>query len=654
MHNTESFNSKWNLLLRCLEPLYSHCTDYSLFIEKLQLLLKNQQNTLYGPISEQSTPWFLESREVGIMLYVDLFAGNLKNIEKHLPYLIEMGITYVHLMPVFTSPEKENDGGYAVSSYRSIEKKLGTIEDLRHLATVLHDNNIRLVLDFVFNHTSDEHMWAQKAKEGDSFYRDFYFLFSDKTEVDSWNKTVREIFPNVRKGSFSYVKEVNSWVWTTFNSYQWDLNYSNPNVFLAMCEEMLYLANLGVDVLRLDALAFVWKEKGTSCENLPKAHTLIQAFRQVASIASPWIIFKSEAIVHPDNVIQYIGKKECEISYNPLQMALFWEATATRNTSLLHASLKKRWKIPEGCAWVNYIRCHDDIGWTFSDEDGAELGIDSYNHRRFLNQFYTGEFEGSFAKGEPFQKNEETGDCRISGTLASLAGLEEARDMHSESVASQNTLLYLKAELYGEAALRRIILLYSILFALPGIPLIYAGDEIGMLNDYSYKVDEKKQFDSRWVHRSKTDWERITKIKAMQVKKEKLGIREEGNADNWLLHKQQQLFTSIKKLIMLRKKEPLFSSSEIYFTEPEHQSLFGFYHGPDIFVIGNFSDDSHEFHIPQNKKNSYSDIQASTPLFTDLISGMEYKADSKQMIKPWDCLWLKRNSNEKGTTNEQN
>jgi amylosucrase len=529
-----------------------------------------------------------------MMLYVDLFAGDLKGLVQKIPYLKDLGINYVHLMPLFDCPKEENDGGYAISSYRKVQDKLGSMEDLKKLAGEFHKEGIHLVLDFVFNHTSSEHEWAKKALSGDGFYENFYYVYRDKKIVDKWNSSLREIFPQVRRGSFTYVNELGGWVWTTFNSYQWDLNYSNPEVFLAMVEEMLFIANLGVSVLRLDALAFVWKEEGTACESLPKAHTLIKAFECVAKIAAPSLLFKSEAIVHPDQVVQYIGKDECILSYNPLQMALFWNSIATRDTRLLSLSLGKRWKVPEGCAWVNYIRCHDDIGWTFSDEDASSLGINGYNHRRFLNRFFTARFEGSFAKGEAFQLNQETGDCRICGTMASLCGLEEA--------------LSLGNELYKKMALERMKMMYATLFALPGIPLLYAGDERAVLNDYSYRESIYKSSDSRWVHRIKTDWER------------------KGECP------EQKIFASfVKMLIGLRAKEEMLGGSQVFFYPMQDKRVFAFRRNT-IHVVANFSESNASFKIDAWSENS-----------TDLLSGKKYNNHLAQDLGPYEVRWLKEN-----------
>jgi amylosucrase len=506
---------------------------------------------------DQDVTWFQSNKMVGGVCYVDLFAGDLEGVRQHIPYLKELGLTYLHLMPLFCSPKAENDGGYAISSYREVDPTLGTMQQLAELASDLRQNDISLVLDFVFNHTSDEHEWASCAKAGDPLYQDYYLMFPDRTMPDAYERSLREIFPDEHPGAFTYFPEIESCVWTTFHSYQWDLNYQNPEVFIAMVQEMLNLANVGVEILRLDAVAFIWKKLGTSCENLPEAHLLIQAFNAVARIAAPALLFKSEAIVAPDDVIRYISPEECQLSYNPLLMALMWETLATREVKLLSESLRQRFKIPEGGAWVNYVRSHDDIGWTFSDDDSWKLGINGYDHRRFLNTFYTGQFPGSFARGLPFQENPKTGDCRISGTCASLAGLEKAINQETS------------AEI--DLAIARILLLHGLILFIGGIPLIYLGDELGNLNDYSYRNNPAKSHDSRWVHRPRTDWSRV-----------------EHRLDPQTL--EGRIFDGLQHLIAVRKKNDVFSDGEIQIIDCG-QHVLGIMHvhqAKRVLILANF------------------------------------------------------------------
>ena len=558
--------------------------------------------------------WFQTEKIVGGALYVDLFSGTLRQARNHIGYLKDLGLTYIHLMPLFATPPGDSDGGYAVSNYRAIDPRLGTIDDLRTLARDLREAGIHLALDFVCNHTADDHAWARRARAGQREFQDYYYLFSDRATPERYQRTLREIFPTVRRGNFTWHEGMKRWVWTTFNSFQWDLNYRNPAVFRAMLEEMLFLANVGVDVLRFDALAFIWKRMGTSCENLPEAHAVIRAFNRLARLAAPGLIFKSEAIVHPDEVIKYVSPEECQISYNPNLMALLWESLATRKVELLVHTLRNRFRLPEDTAWVNYVRCHDDIGWTFDDQDAAAIGINAPDHRRFLNDYYTGRFPFSFARGVSFQENHETGDMRISGTLASLAGLEQA--------------LQEKDDEKKELAIRRIMLLYGVILSIGGIPLLYLGDEWAMLNDYDSATDPAKSGDSRWVHRPKMQWDLLEERDAAA-----------GAGDRAL---RGRVFRTIRRLITLRKSRAAFAgvTTEVVDTENEHVLGYLRLHaGNRLTVLANFSEQTQSVpgNVLRNAGLGY--------VFEDVIQGETYLA-SKPIItlEPYRILWLERPS----------
>lgn len=562
----ERLQSNFHTLFSLLYDLYGKQYDFFFHLESLLERMAQSWIERSGELKgldsrRQAEPgWYLSNRMLGGVCYVDRFAGDLGNIKTKIPYFKELGLSYLHLMPLFRMPEKENDGGYAISDYRDVHPPLGKFSQLVELAEALRQEGISLVLDFVFNHTSDEHSWAKAALNGDLEYQAYYRMFPDRSMPDAYEKTLREIFPEEHPGAFTYVEELRQWVWTTFHAYQWDLNYSNPLVFNEMAGEMLFLANLGVEVLRLDALAFTWKEMGTSCENLPEAHTLIQAFNCVRSIAAPAMLFKSEAIVHPDEVVKYISQQECELSYNPLLMALLWNTLATRQVNLLTQALRERSQLLPGTAWVNYVRCHDDIGWTFSDDDARRLDIDGYAHRRFLNEFYTGRFPGSFARGLPFQENLKTGDMRISGSTASLAGLEKALTEETEAEV--------------ELAIRRILLIHAVILAVNGIPLLYLGDECGVLNDYSYRLDTQKAGDSRWVHRPVMDWEKMERRRDSRTV--------EG-----------RVYGGLKRLIDLRMKNPAFSGDELEVMTTGNDQLLGFVRqgaGQRLLLLANFSE----------------------------------------------------------------
>jgi len=553
-------------LFEILLEIYGQQHDFYYHLEGLLATLAQSWAERPGDLKrldaerEENASWFQDNQMLGGVVYVDLFAGDLEGIRGKIPYFKELGLTYLHLMPLFKAPEGENDGGYAISSYREVDPRLGSMAQLSSLAAELRQNGISLVVDFVFNHTSNEHEWALRARAGEPEYREFYHMFPDRSMPDQYEKSLREIFPDEHAGTFTYFPEMGQWVWTTFHSYQWDLNYQNPALFNGMVAELLTLANAGVQVLRLDAVAFIWKQLGTGCENLPQAHRLIQAFNAAARIAAPVLLFKSEAIVHPDEVARYIDPGECQISYNPLLMALLWESLATREVKLLQSSMRTRFQIPPGCAWVNYVRCHDDIGWTFSDEDAQVLHIQGYDHRRFLNAFYTGRFAGSFARGLPFQENPKSGDCRISGSCASLAGLEKA----------------LTAETAKEVdlAIQRILLIHGVILTIGGIPLIYLGDEVATLNDYSFRDQPEKMRDSRWVHRPAAD-----------------AARYAGRGDP--ARPEGRVFRGLQQLIAIRKHNPVFGGHEFQVIETDHPHVFGFVRssgGQRALVFANFSE----------------------------------------------------------------
>ncbi len=584
-------------LFGLLYGLYAQQYDFFYHLEELLVSMaeawfqRSEALRALDAQREANPDWFAGNQMMGGVLYVDLFAGDLQKLRRRIPYFKEMGLTYLHLMPLFETPLGENDGGYAVSSYRRLNPQLGDIAQLTALAQELQQEGISLVLDLVFNHTSNEHEWAVRARQGETRYLDYYRTFPDRRMPDAYERNLREIFPEEHPGAFTYFPDMQRWVWTTFHSYQWDLNYANPEVFARMAGEMLFLANVGVQVLRLDAVAFIWKELGTNCENLPQAHQLIQAFNAVARIAAPALTFKSEAIVHPDEVVRYISPDECQLSYNPLLMALAWNSLATRCVDLLKQALSERFKLPRGTAWVNYVRCHDDIGWTFSDEDAARLGVNGYDHRRFLNDFYTGRFEGSFALGLPFQENPKTGDMRISGMCASLAGLEKALlDANPVEV---------------ELSIRRILLLHTLIITVGGVPLLYLGDEWATCNDYSFRSDPAKANDSRWVHRPFTDWSRYPRRLDPSTP--------EG-----------RVYQGLLRLIQMRREHPVFGPAQTQVIDTGSPHVLGFARRQaeqNALVFANFSE--HPQTLPANLLRLYG----LSFRFTNLLSGENYPMD---------------------------
>jgi len=599
-------------LFSSLYYLYGREYDFFYHVEAIlasateSWVARSAQLKALDALREHDPHWFQSHRVVGAMCYVDLLASDLQGLIRRIPYLADLGITYLHLMPVFKAPHGDNDGGYAVSSYREVNNGLGTMEDIEHLASELRQRGISLVLDFVFNHTSDEHVWAKRALSGDESYQAYYRMYPDRTMPDAYEKSIATVFPDEFPGCFSYRNQIRKWVWTSFYNFQWDLNYGNPEVFRGMMEEMLFLANRGVEALRLDAIAFTWKEIGTGCQNLEGAHRLVQAFNAIKAIVAPAMVFKSEAIVHPDEVRKYISLDECELSYNPQLMASLWEALATQDCRILRRAMIHRFHIDDGCAWVNYVRCHDDIGWGFGDDDLEAAGINPDDHRRFLTDFYTGNFKGSFARGAKFQEDPDTRQARVSGTCASLCGLEKAIEEEDEEAI--------------DLAIKRILLLHGIIMTIGGVPLIYLGDEIATLNDYSYENDSDKCEDSRWLHRSPFDWDEADK--------------------RWDTESiPGRVYNGIARLITLRHQNLAFTRADTDIFDPGNDKVFAYFRVHDDYTSLVFANFSAETQFVDAKRLRQLGMRKS---MVDLITGRTIMAAKQLELGPYQFTVLAR------------
>lgn len=440
--------------------------------------------------------WLQQPRMFGYACYTERFAtdgadGDLRGLAGNLDHLEELGVTYLHLMPLLQPRAGDNDGGYAVQDYRSVRADLGTMDDLRDLATTLRGRGISLVLDLVLNHVAREHEWADRARAGEAAYRDYFHVHPDRTLPDAFEQTLPEVFPDFAPGNFTWDDELAGWVWTTFNSWQWDLNWGNPDVLVEFADLVLTLANVGVEVLRLDAIAFLWKRLGTTCQNQPEVHAITQVLRTVARIAAPALAFKAEAIVGPRDLVQYLGTgrhagRVSDLAYHNSLMVQVWSMLAAGDTVLARHALAALPPAPSTSTWITYARCHDDIGWAIDDRDAAEVGLDGHEHRRFLADWYAGRFPGSWADGLVFQHNPATGDKRISGTAASLAGVP--RD--------------------PEAGLARLFLAHAVVAGWGGIPVVWSGDELAQPNDLHWDDEPGHEDDNRWAHRPRLDRDR--------------------------------------------------------------------------------------------------------------------------------------------------
>jgi amylosucrase len=480
---------------------------------------------------EKTGNWFLSNEITGMSLYVDRFCGSIKNLEGKLGYFKELGVNFLHLMPVMQSPAGESDGGYAVSDFRKVDERFGSLADLKKLQKEMSRNNMYLMMDIVLNHTSHKHEWALKAMADDKQHQDYYYMYDNRSIPDEFDQAMPEIFPESSPGNFTWNEECKKWVMTVFHSYQWDLNFTNPAVFIAMLDTIFFYANLGVDVLRIDAPAFIWKEKGTTCQNLPKAHRLLRLIKQCVQIAAPGMALLGEAIVAPKEIMKYFGTglftaKECDFAYNATQMALQWDALATGDTRVMLAAQHELLQKPYGTSWITYTRCHDDIGLGYDDYMIQNAGYNPFEHRKFLKEYYSGMYHGSPAKGALFSVNPVTQDARISGTLASLCGLETALERNDTFAA--------------DTAIQKILMMQAHSLFIGGIPMLFYGDEVGYTNDYAYQNDPAKSYDNRWMHRPAINWKKNARID------------EDGTVE-------EKIFSGTKKLIAIRKKLPVLA-----------------------------------------------------------------------------------------------
>ena len=493
--------------------------------------------------------WFLSNEITGMSLYVDRFCGKIGNMPDKLPYLQNLGVNLLHLMPMFESPEGESDGGYAVSNFRKVDSKFGSLEDLIALRNKMNDAGMYLMLDIVLNHTSHKHEWATKAKNGEKEFQDYYYFFDNLEIPHRFDQTMPEIFPESAPGNFTYIQDCNKWVMTVFHNYQWDLNYTNPAVLCAMLDNIFFYANLGVDILRIDAPAFIWKELGTTCQNLPKAHTLLRFIKACVEIATPGTALLGEAIVSPKEIMKYFGTddfvaKECDFAYNATHMALQWDMLATGDVRVMLAAQHDILQKPFGTSWITYTRCHDDIGLGYEDETIRHAGFDPYQHRLYLKDYYSGNHQYSVSRGALFSSNPKTGDARISGSLASLCGLEKAVDENNDYEIKRS--------------IDKILLMQAHSFFIGGIPMIFYGDEVGYTNDYSYLNDSGKSYDNRWMHRPIIDWK----------KNENINQKESVEAS---------VFNGTKKLISIRKNIEAvsdFKNLTWLYTENKHIAAY--------------------------------------------------------------------------------
>lgn len=557
----------------------------------------------------QNLDWYMDERMIGISIYVDLFADNLIGVKDKISYFKELGITYIHFMPILKTRGEKDDGGFAVSSYKEINRKLGTMDQFEKLVDALREEGIVTCIDFVLNHTAKEHDWAVKAVNGEEKYQNMYYMYDSDDIPKEFEKSLPLIFPEVSQQNFIYSNEIDKWIFSIFYDYQWDLNYKNPILFNHIVESMLFLLNRGVDILRLDALPHIWKEMGTDCFNLPQVHDILTMLNIIVNMVAPGSLFKGEAIGSTEIIMDFFGEqfKGCSLMYNfPLSVSL-WNALVSEDVREMKISLSKLNDFQNKRCFINYIRSHDDIAWDLDKDIMKSLGIDYDSHTEYIKEYYIGNIPESFSKGESkkFDKNAKEGR-KTSGTVASLCGLERAVEEHNKFQI--------------DLAIKKILLLHSFILSYEGIPMIYGGDEIGMFNDLSYKYDSNKADDSRWLHRVHFDWTKAERRKQVEAV--------EG-----------QIFQGLKFMIELRKKYKIFSSEQkSTFFDTGNNSVIGFYkknNSENLLVLCNFSGRS------QDVQNSELNDIGLVGSVCNILNNQTVNLDSRKItLQSYEVIWL--------------
>ncbi len=578
-------------------------------LERLMLKYEKARSKTNKLRDEEKVGWYRDQKIIGTTLYVDLFSVDLDHFINKLDYFKDLGVTFIHFMPLLQGREGENDGGYAVMDYKSIDGRFGDFKTFQKIINRLHKEDMFCCVDFVVNHTAKEHEWAQLALQGEKKYMDMYFMFDSDVIPKAYEETLPEVFPKVSPGNFNYYEEIDRYVMTSFYEFQWDLNYKNPLVFEKIIDILLFLANKGIDMIRLDAIPFMWKELGTTCRNLPTIHRLLKMCHLILQEVAPSVALLGEAIVEAEEIVKYYGDKEseCDVMYNAPLMVNIWNSLATRDATLLKVDLN-RLQAPKDRVWINYARCHDDIGWGFNEEALIHMGLSPFEHKQYLIKFFEGSFEGSFSMGELYEFNPEDLDARNCGTMASLCGVEKA--------------LVNKDVYQLELAIKRMKLINGLLMAMSGLPLIYSGDEIAALNNHNYKKDLKKQHDSRWLHRQNFDWSIYDHLE---------------HEDN---HVNRDIFMHLKKLIEVRKTSELFNGKSLtYSLELHHKEVLGtiktFVNQP-LICLYNFSEDR-QFVMTKPISDAIHELELE-----DILQGKTIDLSRTHIeIGPYEFLWLK-------------
>ncbi len=511
--------------------------------------------------------------------------GDLKGVTNKLDYLQELGVNALWLMPIYPSPL--NDDGYDISDYYGILKEYGTIADLRELVNEAHRRDMHVIADLVLNHTSDQHPWFQSARSSrQSPYRDYY-VWSD---TDQKYSQARIIFIDTEKSNWTWDEQAGQYYWHRFYSSQPDLNYDNPAVQKEMENVAKFWLELGMDGFRADAVPYLIEREGTNCENLPETHAYLKRLRKFLDQNYPDKILLCEANQWPEDVRPYFGDgDEFHMGFHFPVMPRIFMALLKGERAPLEWILNRTPQIPDNCQWCVFLRNHDELTLEMVTEEERQLMWSAYapEPRMRLN-------------------------LGIRRRLAPL--LDNDR--------------------------RKIALANSILFTLPGSPIIYYGDEIGMGDQIWLPDRNGVRTPMQWSAEKNAGFSTALAddLFAPLITDEPFDWRHVNVAA------QQQdpdsLWHLIRKMISIRKANPVFGWGKFTWATVDHAGVAAYWrHDSDdqILVLNNLTD--------QQLDVTVSDPIVSVPEFTDLLRGgqigMETRENWRFDLQPYQYRWLK-------------
>lgn len=535
---------------------------HNFFIERDEGL-KNRDVT-----RENNPDWYRKSKMTGMALYIDHFADTIKGVEQSIEHLQKCNINYVHFMPFFETTRYRTDDQYAITDFRKTMEKIGKIEDLCHLTKLCHEKSINVSVDFIMNRTSNEHEWAKKAMHGD-------------------------------------VEYMNRYVTKTDHSYEWDLNYKNPRVLNEMMYNYMFIANLGTDLIQINEIEDIWKGESQNCSKVSQIHTIARIMRIISEIVCPGVLLLGNVKNDMKNAITYFGedeKPEFHMVYQKTFMNEVWNSVATRNVKLLQTKLDVINKYPKEYVFVNYLRNHEKLNWNLDyDFLYKNQKINQKMHREYLNEYFLGRTGYSNSRGEVENNSDNSEKICFCGTTASMCGLEKAIDENNKKEINQ--------------AIKLEIMLYAYLFIQSGIPVIYSGDEIGQMNDYSYKENRDKMRDIQNVCRGKFDWSKAVKV-----------------VDEYSI--EGKIMRGLNKIQVVKNRENTFCQiADVRVVDTKNNSVICIareFAGEKILGIFNFSE--HEKIV---------NIDEEEGIYEDLLSGKKMKVKCLQM-QGYDFYYLKK------------